>query len=1062
MDKNIITIDFLKQKFLFLNNIINNLHNHINFLVNDQILSDNNYYEILDRLKEYNNNLMDFNNQLNEYIIDKEFDINELDTLNNLYININIINENLLIVINDYGYNSFLDTINIICNNIEFNQYVEKNLDKIIFLNKYFKIVKIEKNQSYNLENKISLRIINLDITNKNSILEEDYRNIIKNNIFNIIWEKNKALIEIEINNENSVVKYNIFGYFKEDELNELKYDKLIEYKYKNILKYYLNLVNNDELDNNETNKISKKFNNILKYNIFVKEYLNQLSIKDYFIKEIKELIDEININYDNYNKLSKLNLLEIINSVMNENIIEIRQILILLFINDVDNYSNYSIENDLLESNLLNEKLIKKNIKYPIIGKDSNYIVKMNKATAVNYTINSIKKNLDINPNINNINLFIHNSKKILNANIVLDFIKKNIINENEFINLKKSFPNNIRRRIFVTTEGNNNQKIDELSYELKLELLNLNDKIKSKVNEKIKEFRSNKENSKAENYLDGFFKIPFNSFIKEDIFIECTKSNNKIRSLIDTLNQYSSNTIEYDDSIKVIEQKNSNNLFKEGINKSLINEKIFNSELKLNYLKYVEEILENVIYGQYDSKREIKRIIAQWMNGEFDGIVLGFHGPPGVGKTCFAKNGISKCLIDIDGKARPFCLFQLGGATDGNVLEGHNYTYMGSKWGRLVDMLMDSKCMNPIIYFDELDKISETDKGKEIIDILIHLTDKSQNSQIYDRFFSGIDLDFSKCIIIFSYNDANKINRILKDRITEIKINPLKKNEKIIITQKFTLKNISKELNFDCKLTDENIEYIIDTFTNEAGIRKLNEKLYEIFREINLRKLEGNFDYNEINSFLINEILNRHNKVRKYSIHDEPQIGLINGLYASSTGLGGITLIQVQKIISNQSNLPLELTGQQGNVMKESMSCAKTLALNLLTDTEKTNLYNEIKDKQFGLHIHCPDTSTPKDGPSAGLAITAAIYSLLTSKPIKNDIAITGEVDLLGNAKAIGGLDAKINGAIKAGVKLVIFPEENEEDFKKIIEQNLLDSKISYKMVKNIKDVISLVIIQ
>jgi len=491
------------------------------------------------------------------------------------------------------------------------------------------------------------------------------------------------------------------------------------------------------------------------------------------------------------------------------------------------------------------------------------------------------------------------------------------------------------------------------------------------------------------------------------------------------------------------------------------LIKEKKYINQEKNLYLEKVDKILEEAIYGHKESKREIKRLIAQWMGGKMEGAVLGFYGPPGVGKTCFAKKGIAKSLFDSEGTPRPFCIFQLGGATDGSILEGHSYTYVGAKCGRLVEFLQESKCMNPIIYFDELDKVSETEKGKEIIDILIHLTDKSQNKDLHDKYFSGIELDFSKCIIIFSYNDASKVNRILRDRITEIKINPLKKTEKVVITQQYTLKEITDELNYNCEMSDELIEYIIDTYTLESGIRKLNEKLYEIFREINLRIVENPSINFEINKDLIDEILTRHYKVRHQCIHTTPKIGLINGLYASTVGLGGLTLIQVKKNLTSSNSIPLELTGQQGDVMKESMSCAKTLAFNLLTQEEKDIISSELKLNSFGLHIHCPDGATPKDGPSAGITITTGIYSVLTNKLIRNDIAMTGEVDLLGNVKAIGGLDAKINGAIKAGVKLVIFPKENEQDWEKIVKEKMLDGPIEIFMAERIEQVIEKAII-
>ena len=186
-----------------------------------------------------------------------------------------------------------------------------------------------------------------------------------------------------------------------------------------------------------------------------------------------------------------------------------------------------------------------------------------------------------------------------------------------------------------------------------------------------------------------------------------------------------------------------------------------------------------------------------------------------------------------------------------------------------------------------------------------------------------------------------------------------------------------------------------------------------------------------------------------------------MINGLYATTDGLGGLIVIQVQKTLSNNPKIELELTGQQGDVMKESMLCAKTLAINLLNDNEKNKFYDEIKNKPFGLHIHCPDTATPKDGPSAGIAITTAIYSVLTNKLIKNDYAMTGEVDLMGNAKAIGGLEYKILGAIKAGVKHIIVPEENRQDYDKIIQKNNFEITAQIYFVKTIKDVLEKIII-
>ena len=694
--------------------------------------------------------------------------------------------------------------------------------------------------------------------------------------------------------------------------------------------------------------------------------------------------------------------------------------------------------------------------------------MVRLNKATATRYSINSIMRNFDTTNEIKNLSSILANSKKILNANVLMDFLKNSIFKTIEYDNFKNSIHWNLRKKIFARSAIDSKPKnTEEVSWETKLSIMDVSDKAKDKVNEKIKEATSSKENTKAETFVESFFKIPFGKFIREDIFIKSENSNIKIKKFIDQINKFISDSkdkIYASDSLEQLKQKTLQYRLLNDIDNiyyDLVDEKTKINKEKQYYMDKVDTILDDAVYGHKESKREIKRLVAQWMSGKMEGAILGFHGPPGVGKTCFAKKGIAKCLFDTEGNPRPFCIFQLGGATDGSILEGHSYTYVGAKPGRLVEFLQETKCMNPIIYFDELDKVSETEKGKEIIDILIHLTDKSQNSTLFDKYFSGIDLDFSKCIIIFSYNDASKVNRILRDRITEIKINPLKKNEKLHITKNYTFKEIDEELNFNCVMDEELIEYIIDTYTFEAGVRKLNEKFYQIFREINLRVLENPKFNLKINKDLVDEILSSHYKMKHYQIHSEPKVGLVNGLYASTVGLGGITLIQIKKILTTSSNIQLELTGQQGDVMKESMSCAKTLALNLLNSEEKQATTEELKSTPFGLHIHCPDGATPKDGPSAGITITTGIYSVLTGKKIRNDIAMTGEVDLFGNVKAIGGLDAKINGAIKAGVKLVIFPKENEQDWDKIIKDKLLDGEIEFYMAETIDQVISKAII-
>ena len=242
------------------------------------------------------------------------------------------------------------------------------------------------------------------------------------------------------------------------------------------------------------------------------------------------------------------------------------------------------------------------------------------------------------------------------------------------------------------------------------------------------------------------------------------------------------------------------------------------------------------------------------------------------------------------------------------------------------------------------------------------------------------------------------------------------------------------------------ELIKYIVQNYTYEAGVRKLREKLFEIIREINLRKItDDNIEFPlKITKDLIKEIFSDKPKVHFKKIAKEPQVGFVNGLYATTTGIGGLTIVECVKTPSDRK-LSLELTGQQGDVMKESMICAKTLAWNLLPKKVKEDINEEFESLgPFGLHIHCPEASTPKDGPSAGITITTGIVSRLTGIKVRNDVAMTGEIDLHGNVHAIGGLDAKLEGAKRAGVKTVLVPKDNEDDYKKILKKLKKKKKI------------------
>ena len=255
-------------------------------------------------------------------------------------------------------------------------------------------------------------------------------------------------------------------------------------------------------------------------------------------------------------------------------------------------------------------------------------------------------------------------------------------------------------------------------------------------------------------------------------------------------------------------------------------------------DFMAEAQKTLDSAVYGLNDAKMQIMQMLGQLItNPKSIGTAIAIHGPPGTGKTSLVKEGISKILN------RPFAFIALGGATDSSFLEGHGYTYEGSMWGKIVQILIDSKCMNPVIYFDELDKISDTPKGEEIAGILTHLTDTSQNTQFHDKYFAEIDFDLSKCLFIFSYNDESKVNPILKDRMYRIKTTGYNQKQKTNISNSYLLPKIREQVKFsaeDIIIPDVTLHYIIDNYCmKEDGVRNLKRCLEIIYTKLNLYRL-------------------------------------------------------------------------------------------------------------------------------------------------------------------------------------------------------------------------------
>lgn len=471
----------------------------------------------------------------------------------------------------------------------------------------------------------------------------------------------------------------------------------------------------------------------------------------------------------------------------------------------------------------------------------------------------------------------------------------------------------------------------------------------------------------------------------------------------------------------------------------------------------------MEKKVYGHKESKDTIVELLGKWFsNHKSLGKAIGLLGPPGVGKTLLAKelgNSLGIPLVKIN----------LGGMEDAAILSGHSITYSGAVPGLIVKKMVEAGKSRCILFFDELDKTCYHHGVNEIFDVLIHVTDQTTNTEFNDKFFQDIAFPLNKVLFVFSFNDRSKVDPILLDRMEIINVKAYTVDDKIKIVNDYLLKEVKDDFGFDLdvKISKEVIEYMITNFTHEAGVRSIKRKIEKLFLKMNKDRIFGsgpfeNFsgDSFTITKEIVDKYLNKPNMLVK-KIGKNPEIGTINGLYATSLGDGGIIPILIYTLQTGKSNkFTFQLTGKQGTVMKESVSFAYTIASNLIK-SEFVDTFLEVNS--CGLHIHTPDGATPKDGPSAGSAFTLGFISKILGKRIKNDVGITGEIERRGCITAIGGLEYKLPGAKSAGVKLVFVPKENEKDVKKLKESDpkLFDENFKYEIVEHISDVLDLALI-
>lgn len=471
--------------------------------------------------------------------------------------------------------------------------------------------------------------------------------------------------------------------------------------------------------------------------------------------------------------------------------------------------------------------------------------------------------------------------------------------------------------------------------------------------------------------------------------------------------------------------------------------------------YLDSIMTKLDNKVYGHPECKASIKELIGKWIcNPSSSGSAIGLAGPPGVGKTLIAKE-IGNAL------GIPFVQITLGGQNDGELLHGHGYTYSGSQPGMIVKKMVEAGNARCIMYFDELDKACRKYDNNEIYNILIHITDPNTNTEFQDRFFQEIKFPLNKVLFIFSYNDPTNIDSILMDRIKEIEVKPFKPHDKKIITHKFIINEMCELVGFEkdsVLIDDETIKYIVDNYTSEAGVRDLKRRFEKIFLKLNIDRIYGLVEISKekpvkLTKETIENYLGKNSKSFEV-IHPEPMVGVINGLYATNGGSGGIIPIQVYDNYTsgNEGKFTLKITGNLKKVMTESVVASFSAAMNCIK-SDFRDIY--LKSNIGGLHIHAVGSNV-KEGPSAGISICISVLSRILNKKIRNDVACTGEIELTGKVSKIGGLQYKLPGAKKAGVKLVLVSAENEDDINDLKKEysDLFDDNFKVILVKNVRD--------
>jgi ATP-dependent Lon protease len=462
---------------------------------------------------------------------------------------------------------------------------------------------------------------------------------------------------------------------------------------------------------------------------------------------------------------------------------------------------------------------------------------------------------------------------------------------------------------------------------------------------------------------------------------------------------------------------------------------------------LKKVEEALDEHHYGLDEAKERIIEFLAvrKLRGGDPHGPILCFVGPPGTGKTTLGE-AIAAAI------GRQFYRISVGGVRDEAEIRGHRRTYVGSMPGLLIQALRRVEVRDPVLMIDEIDKMSGGGPSGDPTAAMLEVLDPSQNDEFVDHYLN-VPFDLSACLFICTGNNLFDIPAPLRDRMEIIKVAGYTVEEKVEIAWRYLLPRLLEEHGItdkDIQFTDESLGLISSRYSREAGLRNFERNLAAIMRKRARRKAEGEEGAWIIENDKVEEILG----IPRYAVEEAervPEVGVVTGLAWTATG-GDLMTVEALKMPGTGR---LVVTGQLGEVMRESVDAAYSYV--------RSRAHRlDIDDKEFresDLHIHLPAGAIPKDGPSAGITLTLAIASVLSRRPVRRDLAMTGEVTLRGKVLEIGGVKEKVLAAYRAGLRDVIMPKSNEKDLRDVPDE--VKANMHFSFVGTMDEVLRLALL-